>query len=227
MLNNDLVIELKKQTSSRLSIPVYDENDFCIGRLMLLKDNDVHNEFYIESLTNWRKRYMKCLIVEPIQASLPGDNSKKYLKFLERYCQKKNIFLIFDENKRLIGNIGLANIEDNKCELDNVIRGERGAHPRLIYYSEIALLKWIFFEKSLSFVNLHVFSNNLSALKLYTSVGFKEIDRKLLYKFINEKGDISYTGQIGSSATELAPFEYVEMGMSSKFFHSIYSLNEG
>jgi len=224
MLNNDLVIELKKQTSSRLSIPVYDENDFCIGRLMLLKDNDVHNEFYIESLTNWRKRYMKYFLTQ-FETSI--NRTRAWLINTVIPSNNRLLFLIFDENKRLIGNIGLANIEDNKCELDNVIRGERGAHPRLIYYSEIALLKWIFFEKSLSFVNLHVFSNNLSALKLYTSVGFKEIDRKLLYKFINEKGDISYTGQIGSSATELAPFEYVEMGMSSKFFHSIYSLNEG
>lgn len=31
-------------------------------------------------------------------------------------------------------------------QLDNLIRGERGGHPRLIYYSKIALLKWIFLK---------------------------------------------------------------------------------
>jgi RimJ/RimL family protein N-acetyltransferase len=189
---------------------------------MLLKDNDVHNEFYIESLTNWRKRYMKYFLTQ-FETSI--NRTRAWLTNTVIPSSNRLLFLIFDENKRLIGNIGLANIEDNKCELDNLIRGERGGHPRLIYYSEIALLKWIFFEKSLNFVNLHVFSNNLPTLKLHTSVGFKEIDRKKLCRFINEKGGISYIGERGSSATELAPFEYVEMGMSSKFFHSIHSLN--
>jgi hypothetical protein len=83
-----------------------------------------------------------------------------------------------------------------------------------------------FFEKSLNFVNLHVFSNNLATfLKLHTSVDFKEIDRKALYRSINKKSDVSYIGEKLSSATELTLFEYVETGMSSKIFHSINSLN--
>jgi len=222
MINNDLVIKLKKQTSSTLSIPVYDENEVCIGRLMLLKDKDVNNEFYIDSLTNWREKFMKYFLTQ-FEASI--NRTRAWLIKTVIPSNNRLLFLIFDENNRLVGNIGLANIEDNKCELDNLIRGERGGHPRLIYYSEIALLKWIFFEKSLNFVNLHVFSNNLPTLKLHTSVGFKEIDRKPLYRFINKKGDVSYIEEKVSSATELAPFEYVEMGMSSKFFHSIHSLN--
>ena len=38
-----------------------------------------------------------CLIIEPISASLPLEKSKKYLKFLRSYCNKKKIILIFDE----------------------------------------------------------------------------------------------------------------------------------
>lgn len=55
------------------------------------------DESKTKKILDKKKKNIKCLIVEPIQASLPGDNSKKYLKFLERYCQKNNIFLIFDE----------------------------------------------------------------------------------------------------------------------------------
>ena len=45
-----------------------------------------------------KKKYnINCLIIEPIQASLPLKSSKKYLKFLENYCKKNKIILIFDE----------------------------------------------------------------------------------------------------------------------------------
>ncbi len=43
------------------------------------------------------KNKISCIIVEPIQASLPYENIKKYLKFLEIFCKKNNIILIFDE----------------------------------------------------------------------------------------------------------------------------------
>ena len=32
---------------------------------------------------------VSCLIIEPISASLPLEKSKKYLKFLRNYCDKK------------------------------------------------------------------------------------------------------------------------------------------
>lgn len=43
------------------------------------------------------KRNINCLIIEPIQASLPSKNPLKYLKFIEKYCKKNDIILIFDE----------------------------------------------------------------------------------------------------------------------------------
>ena len=37
-----------------------------------------------------------CVIIEPIQGCLPID-SKKFLKFLDDYCRKNKLILIFDE----------------------------------------------------------------------------------------------------------------------------------
>ena len=70
-----------------------------------LKNSEKKNLIFIpygdeqlsKKILDKKKNNIKCLIVEPIQASLPGDNSKEYLKFIERYCSKNNIFLIFDE----------------------------------------------------------------------------------------------------------------------------------
>jgi glutamate-1-semialdehyde 2,1-aminomutase len=43
------------------------------------------------------KKNINCLIVEPIMGSLPSDKSRDYLKFLETYCKKNKIIIIFDE----------------------------------------------------------------------------------------------------------------------------------
>ena len=43
------------------------------------------------------KNKINCLIIEPVMGSLPIENCKKYLKFLENYCKKNNITLVFDE----------------------------------------------------------------------------------------------------------------------------------
>ena len=43
------------------------------------------------------RKKINCIIVEPIMGCLPDKNSFPYLKFLENYCKKNNIILIFDE----------------------------------------------------------------------------------------------------------------------------------
>ena len=43
------------------------------------------------------KKNISCILIEPIQSSLPQRNMENYLKFLEKYCKKNNIILIFDE----------------------------------------------------------------------------------------------------------------------------------
>ena len=47
-------------------------------------------------LNKFRKK-ISCVLIEPIQASLPQTNVQKFLKFLENYCKKNNLILIFDE----------------------------------------------------------------------------------------------------------------------------------
>ena len=43
------------------------------------------------------KKKIMCILIEPIQACLPSENYKKYLKFLETYSKKNNLLLFFDE----------------------------------------------------------------------------------------------------------------------------------
>lgn len=46
------------------------------------------------------KRYKKkicCILIEPIQGGFPTSSGIKYLKFLNSFCKKNNIILLFDE----------------------------------------------------------------------------------------------------------------------------------
>ena len=63
-------------------------------KLILIPYNDINKS---KLILEKNKKKISCLIIEPIQGSLPYENIKKYLKFLEIYCKKNDIILIFDE----------------------------------------------------------------------------------------------------------------------------------
>jgi glutamate-1-semialdehyde 2,1-aminomutase len=50
-----------------------------------------------KKILNKYKNKISCILIEPIQASLPQTQVKKFLKFLDSYSKKNNIILIFDE----------------------------------------------------------------------------------------------------------------------------------
>ena len=54
-------------------------------KLIYIPYNDIERS---SKILNKFKNDINCIIVEPIQACLPLDNVKNYLKFLERFCKK-------------------------------------------------------------------------------------------------------------------------------------------
>ena len=63
-------------------------------KLIYIPYNDIETS---SKILNKFKNDINCIIIEPIQACLPLGNTKNYLKFLENFCNKNNITLIFDE----------------------------------------------------------------------------------------------------------------------------------
>ena len=56
-----------------------------------------YNDIRASEITlNKYKKQIMCVIVEPIQGCLPTE-AKKFLKFLDNYCKKNKLILIFDE----------------------------------------------------------------------------------------------------------------------------------
>jgi len=62
--------------------------------LIYIPYNDVLNS---KKILDKNKKNISCILVEPIQGSLPTYECRKYLKFLSNYCKKNNLILIFDE----------------------------------------------------------------------------------------------------------------------------------
>lgn len=56
-----------------------------------------YNDIQTSEITlNKYKKQIMCVIIEPIQGCLPTE-AKKFLKFLDNYCKKNKLILIFDE----------------------------------------------------------------------------------------------------------------------------------
>ena len=70
-----------------------------------IKESDKKNTIFIpyneikisKKILDKKKNNINCVIIEPIMGCLPNNYSKPYLKFLEQYCKKNKITLIFDE----------------------------------------------------------------------------------------------------------------------------------
>ena len=81
-------------------------------KIIFIPYNDIEIS---KKILNKNKAKIISLIIEPIQACLPLNNSKHYLKFLENFCKKNNITLIFDE---IITGI---RSDQNQCSKKNII----------------------------------------------------------------------------------------------------------
>ena len=63
-------------------------------KIIFIPYNDIEVS---KKILNKNKDKINSIIIEPIQACLPLNNSKAYLKFIEKFCKKNNSALIFDE----------------------------------------------------------------------------------------------------------------------------------
>lgn len=62
--------------------------------ILFIPYNDIAGS---KKILNKFKNNINCVLIEPVTASLPNKSVRLYLKFLESYCKKKKIILIFDE----------------------------------------------------------------------------------------------------------------------------------
>lgn len=200
-------------------LQIYDENKNSVGELRCI---DVYSADDVEIaglLTRWREKYMRYFMTQ-FDATI--ERTLVWLKKVVLPAKDRMLFIILDDKGRAIGNIGVCNISEEYAEIDNLIRGESGGLPQLIYFAEIALLSWLFNELRIPKVGLHVFSNNVLTINLHRMVGFSLVHSHRCTK-ITEGNETRFL--LDSVQGEPVTFRYNEMSLGRDEFLRLHNLH--
>jgi hypothetical protein len=139
-----------------------------IGRLSPVTWASAADPKVIELLTRWRRKYMGFFMsqFEAVEAQ-----TRRWIENATLVDDARILFLVCEKEKP-IGNFGVACLTEDSGKLDNLIRGEHVTTPRLMFYSEIAMVNWLYTDLGLTNVYLYVFTHNDRTIRLHESVGF-------------------------------------------------------
>lgn len=208
-----------EQGQSDKPLSITTDKGQIIGSLAAVTAEVATDPKIIAALTRWRQKYMRFFLT---QFEATETRTAAWLKNVVIKDDTRILFLIRDEAGNEMGNFGVANIAAGSAELDNLIRGERGGDSRLIFFSELALMKWVYLQLGVDEIYLHVFSNNHKTIALHQSVGFSISNAWGLIK--QESADqiryeVDYNGN-----PETAELALVRMRMSRDGFFERYSM---
>lgn len=208
--------KLNDDPTNRFKLPIFDSEGHCLGTLECVDRVLVKDPIVIAELTDWRARYMRYFLTQFVATS---ERTERWLKQVVLPSNDRMLFLICSEEGKPVGNFGVCNIGFVQGELDNLIRGRKGGHPKLVFYSEVAMLSWMFGPLSLKTANLHVFSSNIKTIQLHSSVGFTISSSQRLHRL---EGNDEVYFLVNSDKGELASFSYLEMTITKDIFLNLH-----
>ncbi len=202
-----------------VALPINNSKNIQIGKLVPVGNWILSDEEKIQNICDWRQKAMHMFLS---QFESTYDRSLAYIKNLSIGQADRILFLIYDDNNRFVGHIGMANIENSSGELDNVMRGVAGGDPRLMYYSEVTLLDWCFRYLYFNCSSLRVLSYNCKAIALYKEVGYV-ISEQIHLRKREQDGVVFHD----SAITDEANIGYCCMKMllnKDDFYNNVYWL---
>jgi len=163
-----LIAELKSAQPALL-FPICLRGMPPIGDLMPVTNQLAGTDEVVECIYRWRRMHMSSFLTvfEPTI-----EKTKTYLNNYVLSDASRILFLVRDIDAKLVGNIGLCNVDHDGAELDNVIRGEACRHTTIMLDAQRTLLNWAFTELQVPFVYLHVLADNSRAIRAYQRAGF-------------------------------------------------------
>jgi hypothetical protein len=167
--------------SSRIS--VLDKEQKVIGFLVPVGEWILSDEEKIAQIQLWRQRTMRMFLT---QFESTFEKTFGYLKNLSIAQEGRVFFLLYDDKHRFVGHIGIAGVDGSIGELDNLVRGVDGGHPRLVYFAEVTLLHWCFQNLGIAESDVRVISYNWLVLALHEEVGYQHVENIPLKKITKE-----------------------------------------
>lgn len=206
---------LAGNSGNSYDIPIIDGNGYALGTLRPIDISLAADTEVISKLVKWRKMFRKYFLTQFLPTV---DNASTWLQTTVLPSDDRILFLIYDLNGAALGNFGVCDLFSGEPELDNLIRGEKGGDPKLIYHAEVAILTWLFQGLGFTSAKLHVFSNNYRTMSLHKSIGFCESARYNLVKRPIEGGLRYETSAESPDGEDGADFTLVKMTLGADDF---------
>ncbi len=160
---------LDSQPQSRPDIAITHADGTVLGSLVPIDRTLVNDQQVVDRLTVWRQRFMEFFMT---QFPATPQRTGRWLREVVLGDDTRLLFMIRDDTGQWVGSIGVCHLSSHTAEMDNVIRGVKGGHPRLMFHAELALMRWLFRVLGVETVRLRVFDHNRAAIRLYDSAGF-------------------------------------------------------
>ena len=217
-----------KNESFNKSIKVLNSNGSEIGKLIPVGNWILKDKKIINLLKSWRQKAMKMYFS---QFESTYERTFEYLKSFSIKEEDRIFFLLYDDKSRLVGHIGVADIDGlyskeppgDSAQLDNLMRGVVGGEPRLIYFAEVSLLHWCFTNLCIKKSSLHALSYNWLVMLIHQDVGYKKIENFSLKKH-SINGEILHDFVTKSEAN--VNYQCINMVLTKKdFYKNAYWLN--
>lgn len=143
----------------------------------------------IENLRVWRNEPRNTKYLNKLPIITPEMQKSWYERYLENKDELCFAIVEVNELKRIVGSLSLYGFERNTCYLGKILVGDLEAHGKKVGVNAIkAVLNIAFNQLDINTVNLHVYAENIVALKVYKAAGFEMVE-----EHIAENGKVEYT----------------------------------
>jgi len=217
----DLIRRYKSSDSavaSRHEIQILKSNGTKVGFLSPINTSIVEDKSIMAALSRWRSRYK---LFFQSQFDPTPEDTRSWLKNIVLKDDTRLLFLIQTSAGQPIGNFGICHLSASRAELDNLLRGEKGGDPELIYHTEISMIHWIYQNLGVEQVYLLIFDDNYLTIMMHRSIGFKEVCYHSLYRSTKD-GKISFTTTQEDNAP-LVKRRLLEMEIQKVDFYKMHS----
>jgi len=169
------------------NLEIRDLEGRLIGRFLPFNEERVQDPILHEKLTLWRNRFSVFFFSR--EKTTP-EKTAWYLTELALKDPGRILFLLTLPDGRPVGTEGLRHVEEESCELDNLVRGEMGGHPQLVWHAQRRLLDWALNELGIKRIRCHITKGNVLARRLHESMGFVRKSPGTLTEDDRKKGNL-------------------------------------
>lgn len=159
----------------------------------------------VDSMTNWRAQFASNYFARfpPSTESMRAFLAKNKVESTDAI-----LFIIEEENSRVLGHLGLKNVTPHAGEVDSVIKNPESRLPRVMECALDRLITWSQGELGVEELSLEVISHNERARSLYERLGFSVVEERALRRVT--RGDFVEHESV-SSAESNVPYTCIVM----------------